>query len=368
MWPCSVSCRTALVLTFAVMTSMAAGCAVGPQKRGTAFESILPSEAGYSEEKLKALEMLLQASGSESLLLLHEGKVFFSWGDVSRKRLVHSMRKALLNGLIGQCVAKGKLDLDATLAQMQVDDIMPSLSAAEKEATLLQVLQSRSGVYHEAAAESEGMAAQRPARGSHAPGNHYYYNNWDFNVAGFLFEKHCGTDIYSAFDERIARPLGMQDWRKNITNAPANGALPGADVDCFYQLEATRSRYPAYHFRLSARDLARYGQLFLNRGRWGGRPIVPEAWIAESTRPVSIIDARYGLAYGLLWDVLVPDSPQEQASFFHTGAGVHMLGVYPKHKLVMVHRVNTEDGAPFDDGKLYAIIRAIHAARLKPGR
>lgn len=44
--------------------------------------------------------------------------------------------------------------------------------------------------------------------------------------------------------------------------------------------------------------------------------------------------------------------------------GIHILGVYPKHKLVMVHRVDTEHSYRFNDGDLYRVIRMIHAARL----
>lgn len=68
----------------------------------------------------------------------------------------------------------------------------------------------------------------------------------------------------------------------------------------------------------------------------------------------------------MLWDVLVPDPPQELPSFYHTGIGIgiHMLGVYPKHKLVMVHRVDTEHDYRFNDADLYRVIRMMHAARL----
>ncbi|MGH8076274.1 MAG: hypothetical protein ACREPE_02970 [Lysobacter sp.] len=52
----------------------------------------------------------------------------------------------------------------------------------------------------------------------------------------------------------------------------------------------------------------------------------------------------------------------------HTGAGVHMLGVYPKHGLVMVHRVNTEQDYRFNDGDLYQVIRKVHGARLADSR
>jgi hypothetical protein len=62
--------------------------------------------------------------------------------------------------------------------------------------------------------------------------------------------------------------------------------------------------------------------------------------------------------------VLVPEPGEVRPAFYHTGLGVHMLGVYPRHELVMVHRVDTEHAFDFDDGDLYKIIRAMHAVRL----
>ena len=147
-----------------------------------AFERISPAAAGYAEDALEELRGFLKAAGSESLLLLHDGRVFFEYGDIRAKRLVHSIRKALLNALVGIEQEAGTcLALSRTLADFGIDDIPPSLTAAEKQATLEQLLQSRSGVFHAAAGETDGMAAQRPARGAHAPGTFWYYNNWDFN-------------------------------------------------------------------------------------------------------------------------------------------------------------------------------------------
>lgn len=329
-----------------------------------AFERIAPEAAGYSSQRLEALRGFLSASGSDSLLLVHDGKVFFEYGDIRKKRLLHSMRKPLLNALYGIYEARGLVDMQDTLAELGVDDIPPSLTEEEKTATLADVLKSRSGVYHPAAAESEGMAQSRPARGSHAPGTHYYYNNWDFNVAGSILQRAMERRIYDAFDDEIARPLGMLDYRNRIVIPDADGGVSDPDADGYYQYEPERSRFPAYHFRMSAHDLALFGQLYLNRGQWHGKQIVPAEWIARSTRAYSEVQPEYGIAYGMLWDVLAPDRADETPSFYHTGVGIHMLGVYPKHKLVMVHRVDTEHAHRFNDGDLYRVIRMMHAARL----
>lgn len=334
-----------------------------PAQAGDAFARITPEQAGYSREGLDRLRDALRDAGSDSLLLVHDGRVFFEYGDIRRKLLLHSMRKPLLNALYGIHEARGDIDLGANLAQLGIDDIAPALTDEERQARLEDILKSRSGVYHPAAAESEGMAASRPPRGAHPPGTHHYYNNWDFNVAGHVLERAIGERLYDAFDREIARPLGMLDYRNRIVIAPADGHATDPDADGYYRYERDKSRYPAWHFRMSAHDLALFGQLYLQRGQWQGRQLVPAAWIARSTQPYSIENAEYGLAYGMLWNVLVPEYADEAPSFYHTGVGVHMLGVYPKHRLVMVHRVDTEHDARFDEGDLYRIIRLIHAAR-----
>lgn len=338
-----------------------ASAAVPP---GDAFERTTPAEAGYSEARLEALRDFLSRSGSDSLLLLHDGKVFFEWGDIRRKLFVHSIRKSLLNSLVGAHLGEGCLVLDRTLGELGIDDIAPGLTPMEKTATLEQVLQSRSGVYHPSAAESEGMSGRRPARGSHPPGTHFYYNNWDFNVAGAVFEQCTGRSIYDAFHDDIATPLGMLDYANKVVSSPPSEA-PFGDVDGVYQLEAEHSRYPAYHFRLSAHDLALYGQLYLQHGQWQGHQLVPAEWIDRSTQPISITEPEYGLGYGMLWGVVVPDDPSRRASFYHTGSGVHMLGVYPEQGLVMVHRVDTDRDYTFHGGDLYQVIRRVHGARIQ---
>ena len=93
--------------------------------------------------------------------------------------------------------------------------------------------------------------------------------------------------------------------------------------------------------------------------------MVPAEWITQSTKPYSIVEPEYGLAYGMLWNVVIPTGPNEAPAFYHTGVDVHMLGVYPRHRLVMVHRVDTESGSRFNGGDLYRVIRMVHGARLE---
>lgn len=124
----------------------------------------------------------------------------------------------------------------------------------------------------------------RPARGSHPPGTHWFYNNWDFNIAGVVYERATGEDLYASFDRRLAKSLGMKDWDQ---------------ADGFRVYEPTKSLHPAHIFRMSTRDLARFGQLYLQKGRWAERQILPAGWVTESTRPHT--DDGDGTGYGYMW-------------------------------------------------------------------
>ncbi|MEM8932085.1 MAG: serine hydrolase [Acidobacteriota bacterium] len=347
------------LLAIGLLIALVAPCRLVADDR---FERIDPEAAGWSPEGLAELETFLDDSGSSALLLIDDGKVVFEWGDIHRRHTVHSIRKALLSSLVGIAVDRGSLKLDTTLDASGIDDIEPKPTAAELRATVGDVLKSRSGVYHPAAAEAPGMIAARPARGSHGPGEHYYYNNWDFNVAGALVEEALGKDLYTAFLDEVARPLGMLHYRGRFTTRDGtDDAIP--ETDGFYQFEPEKSRFPAYHFRMSAHDLALYGMLYLRRGVWNGRRILSEEWIDASTTSYSVTNPRIGIGYGMLWKVLLETERRSAGSFFHTGVGVHMLGVYPTSKLVFVHRVATEREYEFPERNLYRIIGLVFAAR-----
>jgi len=332
------------VLIFSELAGMAFD-----QSGGRPFEKITPEKAGFSSERLSEVTDYLDKIGSAAFLALHDGKELLSWGHVDRKYWCHSIRKALLNSLYGIYVGRGRIDLNKTIAELDIDDLPPGLTEEEKQARVVDLIRARSGIYHPAAAESEDMTAGRPQRGSHAPGTFFYYNNWDFNVLGTVFERETGERVFAAFEREIAEPLGMRDFRAE---------------DCEYQYEKAKSIHPAYHFRMTARDLALYGLLYQRNGVWEGRQIVPRDWIEVSTKAHSVMDENIGISYGYLWYVLPEDSGFGRA-FFHTGVGVHMVMVIPDSRLVIVHRVDTEAPYSITSQNLYELLDLIMKARIQ---
>jgi CubicO group peptidase (beta-lactamase class C family) len=323
--------------------------AEAPQVRDktAGLEVISPEDAGWSSKKLEEAKAFAEQVNSAAVMVLYDGKVFISWGNVATKYSIHSIRKPLLSALYGIYWGRGKINLSATLEELKIDDIPPVLTPEEKKATVEDLLKSRSGVYHEAAAESRDMVEARPARGSHPHDTFYYYNNWDFNVLGTIFEQVTGAKIFEAFKKEIAEPIGMEDFSLD---------------DCRYSYEENKSKHPAYNFRMTARDMARFGLLYLRKGNWNGRQIIPLEWIERSKKAYSIVSEEMGVGYGYMWNVVLPGlgfsniAFDGKGGFYHTGVGIHTLAVLPEHKLVYVYRYDT-DGEYQDPGE--ATIRLV---------
>lgn len=241
--------RASILIALALITLFACH---GPQGERQRFPAstwemyATPEEAGWSADRLSAVKAVCEEIGCGAFLAVYDGAVLVSWGDVARRYMCHSVRKSYLSALIGIYVEEGKIDLDKTLGELGVDDA-PPLTAVEKRARIIDLLRSRSGVFHAAAYETPKMKERRPKRGSKEPGEFWYYNNWDFNALCTIFEQETATGMFEGFKRRIGDPLQMEDFRL---------------MDTYYHLEKQHSMHPAYPFRMSARDMARFGLLF----------------------------------------------------------------------------------------------------------
>ena len=287
------------------------------------------ASAGWSAATLAEAKAYSETIDTAAVMVVAGGRVVAAWGTVAKDYNVHSIRKSLLSALFGIHEAEGRIDLEATLEELGIDD-KQGLTEREKLATVLNLLTARSGIYHPSGYESPWMISIKPARGTAGPGTAWCYNNWDFNALGTIFCKLTGADIYSDFAGRIGGPLGMEDFSPR-----EHGQY----------VELPESDHPAYPFRMTARDLARFGELFLRRGRWGGRQIVPTAWVDASVLPYS--DAGTGGAYGYMWwvareGILFPGVVVPRGTYAALGAGGHKVIVLPALDAVVVHRVDTD--------------------------
>src|SRR5690606_8058305 len=127
------------------------------------------------------------------------------------------------------------------------------------------VISARSGIYYQEG-YSGGMQQYAPARRSVEHGSYWLYSNWDFTVAGYIFEEEPGKNSDDELEARVALLLNMQDWDRSLQKKSG---------------DTTISKYLAYPMWFSTRDMARIGLLMLNQGNWDGKQVISKDWVRE---------------------------------------------------------------------------------------
>ncbi|MDX1641027.1 MAG: serine hydrolase, partial [Balneolaceae bacterium] len=333
-----------------------------------------PENVGWDTEQLAKVGHYADSLETAALMVVHKGVLVYDWGATDEKYITQSIRKGLLNSLYGLYWDEGAVNLNSTLNDLGVTDT-PPLFSLEQSATIEQLLQSTSGVYHSALYEVGSWKENKPERGTHQPGEHWYYNNWGFNALGSIIEQISSQKIGDLFNEKIAVPLQMQDFEESdVTYITQNNWAE--------KMMGNESVHPAYMFSMSARDMARFGLLYLNEGAWNGNRILSEEWIKKSWTPVDI-DMYQTLKFGYLWwmfeDGLIyveGENGFEDDIYFTSGNRGHVLFVVPYLDLVVVHRVYAKGvgfwsqikrgplgiHAEVDDADIYKILDMIRQA------
>lgn len=336
------SVRSILILAL-VLTSASA---TGIEARQTSATMAFPGEGweavpraglaayGWSTEGLQATQAFLRDSAnSTGVVVVDRGRVVFEFGDTQELSYLASVRKSILAMLYGDHVLDGTIDLQATLLDLNLDDI-GGLLEVERHARIQDLITARSGVYHPASNGGDNLA-DAPPRGSQEPGSFMLYNNWDFNAAGAVFEQLTGRNIYDEVERQLAEPLGFEDWDREAQRKSG---------------DLTISRNPAYHMWISTRDMARIGHLMLNRGNWEGEQVIPRAWAdaivsvvtpLEEMNPIPRRDGYFG--YGYMWWVW--DGPNAtgpfEGAYTARGAIGQWITVLPAVDLVIAHKTNS---------------------------
>lgn len=293
-----------------------------------------PEEMNYSSSKLEKAREYSKQIESSAVVIVVSGKILYEWGKVETKYKTHSLRKSFLSAMYGNYVRKGIIDLDKTIEELGIDD-EPPLTEVERKATVRDCIKARSGIYHPALYESANMKALKPPRNTETPGIHWYYNNWDFNAAGTIFKQLTGNDIFEALKREIADPIQMEHF----------------EVEDGWYVTGEESIHPAYPFRITARDCARFGLLMMRNGKWNDKQVVPADWVEESTRYHSDATLYSSSGYGYMWWVArdqnkfphLPGVELPEDSYSARGAGGHYILILPAYDMVVVHRVNTDD-------------------------
>ena len=252
----------------AALASLGA-CIPMPQfVQGVCASGAAPAEREIPADCETRLDRAFAASRFDSVVLMDGEEVVYRAGDHGLPSNVASVRKSIVSVLFGMAADRGLVDLDASLQDIGIDDATNPLTPEEQQATIRQLLQARSGVYLPAL----GQNWPNDERGSHPPGEQFWYNNWDFNVSGTIFEQETGLTLERATMEWLAEPLGMQTFCPDHLR---------------YQQRDSVSEHAIYRFYMNAEDLALIGALVSQGGVWQGETLVSESWLDESLAEIS---------------------------------------------------------------------------------
>ena len=282
-----------------------------------------PSRLGWDEEKLDQAFDAARGLGLAAVFVVDDGMLVAASGCTKQEWYVASVRKSLMNAVIGKHIENGLLSLETTLSELGIDDIDPPLTDAQRQTTLRQLLTSSSGICRPAAAGSNCTPERADER--EEP---FIYNNWDFNALLSVHRAVSDEDFFEFFNREVAIPIGL------------DGFDPIEDGR-YERIEA--SLHPAFVIDMSAEDLARVGVLYLNDGLWDGTPILSAEWIEASTEPrVKTASPVGASAYGYLWWVQTADGMARfglpEGTYSAEGNWAQAVIVIPEERLVVVVR------------------------------
>jgi len=298
--------------------------------------SVLCAQVSWNTEDLNKARQFSEQMGTFAFMLYTDGSIITAWGDTTTATSLHSARKAISSTIysIYTGTGDGKLDPEMTLRQLGIDDFPDPLSDQQKEAKVIHLMKSSSGINHAAAGETEGMRMEKNrllGSGEHPPGTQWAYNNWDYNTLIAIFEQQTGVREKDAFMEHIALPLHMQDL---------------SDTTVVYSMEPALSMYPIIEYNLSARDMLKFGRLCLNQGLWVGNQVIPSSYF-ERIVSEYIRTGSNGLrsGHGYFWWVPFDRDSRRiglpRGTYYADGLGYQQIIIIPEWETVMVHKSNT---------------------------
>ena len=274
-------------------------------KRGDGDASPLP--AGTAATLPEGVEDWIKARNITSLVVLKDGKIvaenYFLDTKADDLRISWSVAKSFLSALFGIVMAEGDIEsLDDPVTKYA-----PSLAGSAYDGvTIRNVLNMSSGVrFNEDYLDfysdinrmgrvlalgwsMDGFAADIKER-QFEPGETWQYVSIDTHVIGMIIRGATGRSVSDLLEEKIIVPMGFEKAPYYVTDGDGVAFVLGG-------------------LNVTTRDYARFGQMFLNGGRWNGQQIVPQEWVTASTSPTAPTVHNH-IGYGYQW--WVPDGAAE---------------------------------------------------------
>jgi CubicO group peptidase (beta-lactamase class C family) len=234
-----------------------------PEAQGIPSSAILALVQAFEEK----------AYGVHSLMVVRHGKVVAEgwWTPYAKNdpHVLYSLSKSFTSTAVGLAITEGKLTLDDSVLAAFAQDAPAEPSETLKAMRVRDLLTMSTGQH---ADTIEGFPYDSEERlpklflalpVAHKPGTHFVYNTPATYMLSAMVQKATGQSVLEYLTPRLFEPLG-------ITNPTWDADKHGVTLGGF-------------GLRVRTEDIARFGQLYLQKGQWGGRQLLPAAWVEAAT-------------------------------------------------------------------------------------
>ena len=313
-----------------------------------AFVRATPESQGISSDLFAALLRELDASKDTDMhhfMALRHGKVIcecnFAPYPKGMWHITHSMCKSITGMAIGMLIEEEKLKLDENIYDIFPDHINAFSKIFRPVITVENLLTMTSGVtFNESGIVSgnDWLGSFLNASVNGKPGTEFQYNSLNTYVLSAIVTKRTGETLTEYLTPRLFEPLGIT---KYYWETCPKGITKGG-----------------WGLFLCAEDMAKLGQLYLQKGKWNGQQLVSEYWIEISTaRHLKTQNDTYGYGYQLWME-------QRPGSFEYNGMLGQNVIIYPDMDMVLV--TNAGNKEMFQDCIMLNIIRKYFPVNYHP--
>ena len=313
-----------------------------------AFVRATPESQGISSDLFAALLRELDASKDTDMhhfMALRHGKVIcecnFAPYPKGMWHITHSMCKSITGMAIGMLIEEGKLKLNENIYDIFSDHMNAFSKIFRPVITVENLLTMTSGVtFNESGIVSgnDWLGSFLNASVNGKPGTEFQYNSLNTYVLSAIVTKRTGETLTEYLTPRLFGPLGIT---KYYWETCPKGITKGG-----------------WGLFLCAEDMAKLGQLYLQRGKWNGQQLVSEYWIEISTaRHLKTQNDTYGYGYQLWME-------QRPGSFEYNGMLGQNVIIYPDMDMVLV--TNAGNKEMFQDCIMLNIIRKYFPVNYHP--
>ena len=226
----------------------------------------------------KAIQAFVEAAEAKidavhSVMVVRHGRVVAEgwWTPYGKNdpHVMYSLSKSFTSTAVGLAIADGKLTLDDSVVAAFPEDAPATVSDNLKAMRLRDLLRMNTGQHADDVSAFHFDGDDKLTRVflslpvAHKPGTHFWYNTPATYMASAMVQKATGQTVLDYLRPRLFEPLGTLNptW-----DASKQGITLGG-----------------FGLRIRTEDIARFGQLYLQKGEWQGKRLVPADWIAEAT-------------------------------------------------------------------------------------